>query len=281
MEIANDHIPHIIKTQAGESNVVKDPETFANILKFYDGLCCWEAGSSTPILHIGWAKPMVTTMSKFCAEVRQQVAGSGDEEDAEGNKVFKSPISGSPAPHPSPSSSLASALSNVSPSSMCLDHECFQKLDVEEVVPVKDNNNYQCDDLVITSKTVKRCDTIFSQNNPKVIECLSQASHTHLLSLQYLLGRSQRPFDVQVHPLDVYSKKPVKPVESLYVDTSDFLTVSEPSKEKPLQLQSVKMKGLRSLLAAEKLNASAIQLQLTAQSQTEQLHSRPKRSRRE
>ena len=50
-----------------------------------------------------------------------------------------------------------------------------------------------------------------------------------------------------------------------------------------LMFASAKMKGLQELLAAEKLNVSAIQLQLTAQSQTadDSLHSRPKRSRRD
>ena len=50
-----------------------------------------------------------------------------------------------------------------------------------------------------------------------------------------------------------------------------------------LVFASAKMKGLQELLAAEKLNVSAIQLQLTAQSQTadDSLHSRPKRSRRD
>lgn len=44
-----------------------------NIFRFYDGICKWEEGSQTPILHIGWAKPLVSTISKFDAEVRAQV----------------------------------------------------------------------------------------------------------------------------------------------------------------------------------------------------------------
>jgi len=60
----------------------------------------------------------------------------------------------------------------------------------------------------------------------------------------------------------------------------------------PLGLRSAKMKGLKNLLCSEKLNASAIQLQLTAQSQTDvgrstvgsedsSVATRPKRARRE
>ena len=59
-----------------------------------------------------------------------------------------------------------------------------------------------------------------------------------------------------------------------------------------MRLHSVKMRGLKGLLCAEKLNTSAIQLQLTAQSQTEVKKGkvgeddsggggRPKRARRE
>lgn len=53
--------------------------------RFYDGICKWEEGSQTPILHIGWAKPLVSTISKFDAEVRAQVfiicSPEGDNEE--------------------------------------------------------------------------------------------------------------------------------------------------------------------------------------------------------
>lgn len=55
------------------STILKKPECFANLLRFYDGICQWEEGSATPVLHIGWAKPLVNTISKFDANVRAQV----------------------------------------------------------------------------------------------------------------------------------------------------------------------------------------------------------------
>lgn len=55
------------------STILKKPECFANLLRFYDGICQWEEGSATPVLHIGWAKPLVNTISKFDADVRAQV----------------------------------------------------------------------------------------------------------------------------------------------------------------------------------------------------------------
>lgn len=55
------------------NTILKKPECFANLLRFYDGICQWEEGSATPVLHIGWAKPLVNTISKFDANVRAQV----------------------------------------------------------------------------------------------------------------------------------------------------------------------------------------------------------------
>lgn len=82
LEIANELIPHIVKVvssngcePSGHADVplLKDPECFAHLLRFYDGLCEWEEGSSTPVLHIGWAKPLVSTISKFPGKVRCMV----------------------------------------------------------------------------------------------------------------------------------------------------------------------------------------------------------------
>lgn len=55
------------------NSILKKPECFANLLRFYDGICQWEEDSATPVLHIGWAKPLVNTISKFDADVRAQV----------------------------------------------------------------------------------------------------------------------------------------------------------------------------------------------------------------
>lgn len=76
MEIANELIPHIMKVESSgfsASTILKKPECFAHLLRFYDGICQWEEGSATPVLHIGWAKPLVNTISKFDADIRAQV----------------------------------------------------------------------------------------------------------------------------------------------------------------------------------------------------------------
>ncbi|KAL1122304.1 hypothetical protein AAG570_003709 [Ranatra chinensis] len=76
MEIANELIPHIMKVVSSghcAHSILKDAECFADLLRFYDGICQWEEGSQTPVLHIGWAKPLVNTISKFDSVVRSQV----------------------------------------------------------------------------------------------------------------------------------------------------------------------------------------------------------------
>ena len=78
MEIANELIPHVMKAEAAsgksvEESVLSDPYCFGRLIRFYDGICCWEEGSTTPVMHIGWAKPMVSTCSKFDAKIRKKV----------------------------------------------------------------------------------------------------------------------------------------------------------------------------------------------------------------
>ena len=56
LEIANELIPYVMKVEgSGHSarSILKDSECFAHLLRFYDGICQWEQGSTTPVLHIG------------------------------------------------------------------------------------------------------------------------------------------------------------------------------------------------------------------------------------
>lgn len=88
MEIANELVPQASKlSSSGDGALLSDPRCFANLLRFYDGLCAWEEGSATPVLHIGWARPLVGTISKFPAAVRAAVSvhtSTGEEEEEEG-----------------------------------------------------------------------------------------------------------------------------------------------------------------------------------------------------
>jgi len=82
--------------------LLQDPECFAHLLRFYDGLCGWEEGSSTPVLHIGWAKPLVATIAKFPPYIRAKVdikaeTEENDEEEEVENELdlgFKDGVKG-------------------------------------------------------------------------------------------------------------------------------------------------------------------------------------------
>uniref|UniRef100_A0A7N6ADQ6 Menin n=1 Tax=Anabas testudineus TaxID=64144 RepID=A0A7N6ADQ6_ANATE len=94
-DIANDVIPTLLKEtaaaaestgeggeggegeqpkQAAAFSALQDPECFAHLLRFYDGICKWEEGSPTPVLHVGWATYLVQSLSRFDAQVRQKVS---------------------------------------------------------------------------------------------------------------------------------------------------------------------------------------------------------------
>ncbi|KAI7814733.1 hypothetical protein IRJ41_023692, partial [Triplophysa rosa] len=93
-DIANDVIPTLLKetasaAESGEEaegtgkdhpkqvaalSALQDPECFACLLRFYDGICKWEEGSPTPVLHVGWATYLVQSLSRFDAQIRQKVS---------------------------------------------------------------------------------------------------------------------------------------------------------------------------------------------------------------
>jgi len=84
MEINNELIPHILKT---EENILQDVTSYCHLLQFYDGLCSWEEDSATPVLHTGWVKPIVKSFMSFDYNVRNKISlslaslsGEGAEE---------------------------------------------------------------------------------------------------------------------------------------------------------------------------------------------------------
>ncbi|XP_061462323.1 menin isoform X2 [Rhineura floridana] len=111
-DVANDVIPNLLKevasladsaeekgagergeaspSQAGGS-ALQDPECFAHLLRFYDGICKWEEGSPTPVLHVGWATFLVQSLSRFDGTVRQKVTlvsreVEANEDDEQGSE---------------------------------------------------------------------------------------------------------------------------------------------------------------------------------------------------
>lgn len=219
-EIANDLIPHAMRVVGSGHNahsILKDPECFADLLRFYDGICQWEEDSPTPVLHIGWAQPLVSTISKFDHEVRCQIV-------------------------------ITNAPENNNNNSLCSTFEGKAKALVSDL-----------------ESEITNLDSL----DPK-IKALTAACGERILNRDYLLQGGGEPF-----------------VGDSEASTSAVKIEKSPPK---LILFSRKMRGLKDLLLAEKLNTQAISLQLTAQSQVqfnkkgskdEPIGSRPKRSRRE
>ena len=63
-------------------SVLRDPECYSRLLQFYDGICEWEEGSSTPVLHIGWAKQLVYSLSKFEGHIRGMCSVQHDSDSS-------------------------------------------------------------------------------------------------------------------------------------------------------------------------------------------------------
>ncbi|KAK7068394.1 Menin [Halocaridina rubra] len=173
LEIANELIPHIMRVvSSGISarSIIKDPECFAYLIEFYDGICEWEEGSATPVLHIGWAKALFNTISKFDAQVRSHVK------------------------------------------MICIDPDSADNEHIEETV--------------VEEKAVAvEARTSQDQNGNMATDCINFAE------------------EQDMDPNEMMRRCPVA------------------------KLASAKMRGLRDLLLADKLNSQAISLQLTAQSQ--------------
>ncbi|XP_030750722.1 menin isoform X2 [Sitophilus oryzae] len=273
LEIANELIPQIMKAESSgfEANtILKKPQCFANLLKFYDGICQWEEGSATPVLHIGWAKPLVNTISKFDSDVRAQVNIVCDEE-----KLMKK---------------NGSYFNN-------------------------NNNNYEKENTTVIPKlNVKEQST---SNFHPTIEALTAACSEKILNPEYLLQGDGSPFvgvetsllenvtcDVKQetfggeYTIPIQKKEeekengkpgPSKPTEHLVLKEEENEENELRLKKPTVVLHSQKMKELKDLLLAEKLNTHAISLHLTAQSQVQvgkkgregDTSVRPKRARRE
>lgn len=265
LEIANELIPHIMKVESSgfsANTILKKPECFAYLLRFYDGICQWEEGSATPVLHIGWAKPLVNTISKFDADVRAQVniicATDGEviNEIRETNGNFYNN-------------------NNLNNNNVDKEHDSLCKIKED-----KDQS---------------------TSNFHPTIEALTAGCSEKILNPEFLLQGDGSPFvggEDQLATAELKNKVGTsneKKVEENN-DQKDKMHKSTEENGKPndkltVILRSHKMKELKDLLLSEKLNTQAISLHLTAQSQVqigkknrteiENYSVRPKRTRRD
>ncbi|CAG5116576.1 unnamed protein product [Candidula unifasciata] len=89
LEIANELIPNIVKSVSvqtldrSQMNILYNPEVYADILRFFDGICEWEEGSSTPVLHVGWAQNLTFSLNKFDPRTRAKIDVGRDEDDSD------------------------------------------------------------------------------------------------------------------------------------------------------------------------------------------------------
>ena len=203
---------------------------------------------------------------------------------------------------PVPSDGVVSGGNDISPSTSSAKRECDKVL-----VHDKSNENSQCkEENDGTSKS-------------ELIQSLADGAGENVLSFEFLLGRrdtspfhAARGTDLKLlrRRRRIWKKRRRLAVLKRRLDRqssrrqnrdsgySNVVSGSSPPPPKEskarvsMRLHSVKMRGLKGLLCAEKLNTSAIQLQLTAQSQTEVKKGkvgeddsggggRPKRARRE
>ncbi|KAH9515108.1 Menin [Bulinus truncatus] len=92
LEISNELIPNIVKAVSlntldrAQMNILYNPEVYADILRFYDGICEWEEGSSTPVLHVGWAQHLTFSLNKFDPRTRAKIDVGKDEDDEDSEK---------------------------------------------------------------------------------------------------------------------------------------------------------------------------------------------------
>lgn len=285
LDIANEQIPHIMKTESsGHSakSILRDPHCFANLLRFYDGICQWEEGSQTPILHIGWAKQLCFSISKFDYDIRSQVKivlKSDYETDNDENEIaqdgeIKKNEDVKKSLNDSNDKSDFSAL----PSLDEITAACGEKLLNPDFLLHGDGVPFTSDDKngSVEIKEVK---------SPKLDEkMLSPSAMTPQLPSPCTSTDENKTSDKHDEDQSNDTNN-----NSGKLDDFDIHTPKKPS----VVLKSRKMKGLKDLLLAEKLNTNAISLQITAQSHIGNKKSRsstsdetgdstrPKRTRRE
>lgn len=274
-EVANELIPSMLKVMTAgglePGNVSKkpflqDPECLALILKFYDNICVWEEGSSTPVLHIGWAKSFVATVLKFSPFIRSKLKPLTEEEWSHNKACIRE-------------SEVESSLIDQCSSSECDQSEHKNDDNVKraegdaEVGP--SNNQAKGGGEALACEGSKR---IRLEEESKLAEInLRKRTHSNddlvdtSESCSSLAGKIKQETDInstaaspnQRH-LDGLAKdrkgKLAKEQEEkrLFVDGENNVTII---------LRSRKIAGVRDLLHAERLNKTAIELQLTAQSQ--------------
>ncbi|XP_017484647.1 PREDICTED: menin isoform X2 [Rhagoletis zephyria] len=291
LDIANEMIPHVMKTESsGHSgrSILRDSEAFANLLRFYDGICQWEEDSLTPILHIGWAKPLVNNITKFDYDIRSQVVINVPIED-EITQAKKQLF-----PSLTETTSLK-VLENI-----VREVQPHVEVSITETKSDQDGT-YSMNNNILKTEEKALLDAKKSDITTTLAD-LTAACGEKILNPVFLLQGGGEPFAEQKKQLEqgqsnrnnnaenglkiiannendssVKAEKSENNTKKLQ-ESESIVSSSLPSSPPPVDifefmikrpiitLYSQKMKGLKDLLLAEKLNTHAISLQVTAQS---------------
>ncbi|TKS92550.1 Menin [Collichthys lucidus] len=206
--------------QAAALSALQDSDCFAHLLRFYDGICKWEEGSPTPVLHVGWATYLVQSLSRFEAQVRQKVSiitkepESQDDDDQSSDDPREGRRRGP---------------------------RRESKLDEQSSPPPP---------VAPTSPSTQPAASAAPTAQPKKV------------------GEGRRRSSQGLRGGDAEGKPKSPSPDSASSPSSQ--QQASPSPAGPVVVfQSEKMKGMKELLCAAKVNSSAIKLQLTAQSQVQ------------
>lgn len=270
--------------------------------RFYDGICRWEEGSQTPILHIGWAKPLVTTISRFDGDIRSQVIihCAKDDED-----VICPYASGRPesnnnneidANDKKDADKLAAKIKGDDSIDLNQKSAETERTTLVKALTAACGEKILNPDFLLQGGGQPFADQQLQQTNT------ANKSECGDVSDKKLLLLTQTQPQVVIAPIDgtkekvkieeVITKEPTKEIGDEAGDDkigkmeASPLALPSPSSTGPvfnesliddvimpkrpeITLYSHKMKGLKDLLLADKLNTHAISLQVTAQSQVQ------------
>lgn len=269
-EVANELIPSMLKVltagglEPGRVSLkpfLQDPECLALILKFYDNICCWEEGSSTPVLHIGWAKNFVATVLKFNPIIRSKIKLL-TEEEWNHNRACASEC------EVSSRADQCSSTASDDGHRKDADHPQTDSKRIKLEANSKEDENRTESKPTMTSSKVDNSNEPASKPRrraqsitDKVETSAGAASDRGKLTeaaVDSSASSSSIAEDCLLAIKDNNSNSGLKREKRLEFDNENNVAVI---------LKSRKIAGVRDLLQNERLNKTAIELQLTAQSQ--------------
>lgn len=290
MEVANDLIPAMLKVltagglepgRVSQRPFLQDPECLALILKFYDNICCWEEGSSTPVLHIGWAKNFVATVLKFSFVIRSKIklktveewslsennsSNSNNNNDCE---VVSSRTEPRCSQSPSPSDqqhrrSFETQSRNLNNNQASIGEDSEETSSGSGIKREGGKNNGASSSLASSSAPNESGSLAASSGKPikrshSTDDKVDTSDHKHIKTGHQSTASASSATASHGSVAPSTRTAAARPREKrLELDNDNNVTVI---------LKSRKIAGVRDLLQSERLNKTAIELQLTAQSQ--------------